>query len=169
MKLRSHVVVRLGHACIDRGHPAFFRKIGSSWAPKAAVTSLKERFERLTYERYPISATEQALPEAERDGEVPKEVLEQCKHEPAPKTSKGKPNADKLQTPAHPMTMPMDAFTNVTPNYFSGASTSEGTRSHTESATDALATFAKDDSFEINTCNQDVYMQCVRTYSQFIL
>ena len=142
------MVVRLGHACIDRGHPAFFRKLGSHWAPKAAVASLKTRFERLTYERYPMSATEQSLPEAERDGEVPKEVLEQCMQEPAPKLSKEKLNADKLQTPAHPMTMPMDAFTNVTPQYFSGSSTSEGTRSHTESATDAFATFAKDAACE---------------------
>ena len=149
MKLRPHVVVRLGHACIDRGHPAFFRRLGSAWAPKAAVATLKARFERLTYERYPLSAAEEALPEEQREGEVPKEVVEQCKMEPAAPTRKGQAHADKLQTPAFPMTATVDAFTNVRPNHFSGAATAAGTRSHTESATDAFATFAKDFASEL--------------------
>ena len=58
MKLRAHVVALLGHACIDRGHPAFYNRIGSSWVPKSDVTELKRRFEELTYLRYPLSSAE---------------------------------------------------------------------------------------------------------------
>ena len=139
MKLRAHVVVRLGHACIDRGHPAFYSRVGESFVPKAEVTELKRRFEELTYQRYPLSLSEAALPETSRQGEVPAQILKQCREEPVLKASRSKLHADKLQTPAPPMTEASDAFTNVRPNIFSGATTSQGTRSHTEAASDAFA------------------------------
>ena len=113
MKLRAHVVVRLGHACIDRGHPAFYRRVGESFVPKAEVTELKRRFEELTYQRYPLSPSEAALPETSREGEVPAQILEQCREEPVAKVSSSKLHADKLQTPAPPMTEVSDAFTMV--------------------------------------------------------
>ena len=63
LKLRAHVVLRLGCELIERSRPSF--------SSKASLEAIKERYAALVRMRYPITQEEAATPEAERAGIVP--------------------------------------------------------------------------------------------------
>ncbi len=104
LKLRPHVVLALLHDLIDRGHPAFKNKL----RPQL----LKERFRRLIDESYPDR--EKDLPEAERQGCIPEEIV--AAMDVALK-NKDKESAihDKNQTPAEGPKAPARVFEDVRP------------------------------------------------------
>ena len=68
MRLRAHVVLRLGWELIEKNHPAFGRR--------GDVDHAKQRYAALVSERYPTPIQDQQLPECERQGVVPPAVAE---------------------------------------------------------------------------------------------
>ena len=94
MRLRPHVVLRLGFELIDKNHPAFARYGGRVQARAA--------YEKMVLERYPTTPEEAALPEDRRQGSVPDAVKEAIVQMRESSSDKRKRTSEKMQaTLAH--------------------------------------------------------------------
>jgi hypothetical protein len=107
MKLRSHVVLKLGYFFIEQGHPAL-QKQG------LATARLKERYRKAVEKLYPVPAQEVDIREELREGEVLKEVRSVVEQSVQQRVKEG-PLFDKNATPAEGAKQPGKVFEHVRP------------------------------------------------------
>ncbi|CAE8629629.1 unnamed protein product, partial [Polarella glacialis] len=107
MKVRAHVVLKLGYYFIEQRRPAF-RKGNTT------VALLKTRFKAAVERLYPCSAEEQLLPEEQRQGVIPAELVDIMRLSIKQRLPRG-PLFDKNATPAEGPREPGDVFAHVRP------------------------------------------------------
>jgi hypothetical protein len=107
MKIRTHVVLQLGNYLIEQQHPALHNK-------EPTVLLLRERFKKAVEKMYPCPAEEKDLPEAQRQGFVPEEILDVVR-ESARRQFRQGPLQEKNATPAEGMRAPGEVFAHVRP------------------------------------------------------
>ena len=133
VKLRSHVVLKLMLALVERHHPVF--------ASQGDVTKIRLRLTNAMQERYPD--TEAALPEEQRQGTIPPAVLAEIVAAFRPHIPKESVIHEKNATPAEESKPISEALEGIRPHAVMEERYSEIGQDVNASRAHALANYCK--------------------------